>query len=111
MPTVDIELTEHEFVELKAATQQLDATAAVRSAVIEYLRLTRRMQLKRLPGQLSIEENWQALEAVELGNNMAVRDLLLIDACFGPRFSTAHLELPPRSYAVEEYKTPQLRHS
>jgi hypothetical protein len=65
MPTV-VELTEQELAELKAYTNEADAASAVRSAMAEYLRLARRIQLKALSGQVSMEDNWRALEASEL---------------------------------------------
>jgi hypothetical protein len=61
-----IELTDQELAELKAYTKQSDDTAAVRAAMIEYLRLARRLQLKALSGQVEIKDNWHALEAAEL---------------------------------------------
>ena len=65
MPTT-INLTEQELAELKAYTKQSDDTAAVRSAMSEYLRLARRLQLKALSGQVDMEDNWQSLESAEL---------------------------------------------
>jgi hypothetical protein len=65
MPTV-IDLTEQELSELKAYTKEPDATAAVRLAMTEYLRLARRMELKASSGRVSMEDNWRALEASEL---------------------------------------------
>ncbi len=66
MPTV-VDLTEQELADLKALTRQVDDVAAVRSAMTEYMRFARRMQLKALSGQVQMEENWPALEASELG--------------------------------------------
>ncbi len=66
MPTV-VELTDQELADLKAFTRQQDAAAAIRSAMTEYLRFARRMQLKALSGQVQMEDNWRALEASELG--------------------------------------------
>ena len=65
MPTI-VDLTEHELAELKAYTKATDGVAAVRLAMIEYLRLARRQELKALSGQVTMEDNWQALEAAEL---------------------------------------------
>ncbi len=65
MPTV-VDLTEQELRDLKELTQQTDEAAAIRLAMTEYLRFARRMRLKELSGQVQMEENWQALEAVEL---------------------------------------------
>jgi len=58
-----IDLTGQELAELRAYTKETDDTAAIRSAMTEYLRLARRQQLKALSGQVEMEENWQALEA------------------------------------------------
>lgn len=65
MPTV-VDLTEQELSEIKALTKQRDASDAVRVAMLEYIRFARRMQLKELSGQVSMEENWPTLEASEL---------------------------------------------
>jgi hypothetical protein len=65
MPTI-VDLTEQELAELKALTKQADVTAAVRSAMTEYLRHARRLELKALSGQVEMEDNWQSLEAMEL---------------------------------------------
>ena len=61
-----IELTEQELADLRAFTKEIEPTAAIRSAMTEYLRLARRLQLKSLSGQLTMDDNWQALEAAEL---------------------------------------------
>lgn len=61
-----IDLTEQELAELRSFTKQADPAAAVRSAMLEYLRFARRMHLKELSGKVTMEENWQALEAAEL---------------------------------------------
>jgi hypothetical protein len=65
MPT-NIDLSEQELAELKAYTKETDDTAAVRSAMTEYLRLARRLQLKALSGQVEMQENWPVLEDAEL---------------------------------------------
>ena len=67
MPTT-IDLTEHELSELRTFTNQADAAAALRSAMLEYLRFARRMRLKELSGKVVMDENWPALEAAELRN-------------------------------------------
>jgi hypothetical protein len=64
--TTVVDFTEEEMAELKAATQQTDASAAVRIATTEYLRLVRRLQLKDLSGRVSMDDNWQVLEAAEI---------------------------------------------
>jgi hypothetical protein len=65
MPTI-VDLSDQEIAELKAFTKQAEPVAAVRSAMTEYLRLARRLQLKSLSGQVAMDDNWQALEAAEL---------------------------------------------
>jgi hypothetical protein len=65
MPTV-VNLSDQELSDLKAYTKETDEAAAIRSAMKEYLRFARRMELKALSGQVTMEENWQALEASEL---------------------------------------------
>ena len=64
MPTI-IDLSPQELAELKSFTKEADDAAAVRSAMQEYLRLARRMQLKALSGQVAMDENWPALDAAE----------------------------------------------
>jgi hypothetical protein len=64
MPTT-IDLTEQELAEIKALTKQTEDEAALRSAMFEYLRHARRMRLKTLSGQVSMDDNWQSLEALE----------------------------------------------
>jgi hypothetical protein len=64
MPTV-VELTEQELAELKELTHEADAAVAVRTAMTEYLRYVRRMQLKQLSGRVEMQENWMALEGAE----------------------------------------------
>jgi hypothetical protein len=70
MPTI-VELTDRELAELRAYTKASDDAAAVRLAMTEYLRLARRVQLKQISGQVSMEENWQSLEAAEVNNRDA----------------------------------------
>jgi hypothetical protein len=60
MPTV-VELTEEELAELRESTQEADPAVAVRTAMREYLRYVRRMQLKQLSGRVEMQENWTAL--------------------------------------------------
>jgi hypothetical protein len=61
-----IELTDQELADLKELTNQQDATAAVRTAMLDYVRYARRMQLKNLSGRIEMVENWQQLEQAEL---------------------------------------------
>jgi hypothetical protein len=65
MSTV-VDLSEEELAELKALTQQTDATAAVRTAMAEYVRYARRQRLKELSGQVQMEDNWAELEDAEM---------------------------------------------
>lgn len=60
-----VEMSPEELAELQAATEQSDPAAAVRVAMLEYLRYVRRMQLKQLSGKVAMEENWQELERAE----------------------------------------------
>ena len=64
--TTIIDLTDQELTELKNLTNQSDAAAAVRCATTEYLRFARRKRLKELSGRVEMEDNWAALEEVEL---------------------------------------------
>lgn len=65
MSTV-VDVTEQELAELKAYTKESDAAAAIRLAMMEYLRLARRMELKALSGKVTMEKNWPARDAAEL---------------------------------------------
>jgi hypothetical protein len=62
----NVEMSQEELAELQAATEQSDPAEAVRVAMLEYLRYVRRMQLKQLSGNVTMEENWQQLERAEL---------------------------------------------
>jgi hypothetical protein len=64
MATV-VDLSEQELTELKALTRQTDAAAAIRMAMVEYVRYARRQQLKALSGQVQMEDNWAELERAE----------------------------------------------
>jgi hypothetical protein len=64
--TTIIDLTDQELTELKLLTNQADAAAAVRCATTEYLRFARRKRLKELSGRVEMEENWTALEELEM---------------------------------------------
>ncbi|MEX2141187.1 MAG: hypothetical protein WD894_18120 [Pirellulales bacterium] len=61
-----VDLTPEEIQELKALTKETVEEAAVRSAMTEYLRFARRMQLKELSGKVEMDENWRSLEELEL---------------------------------------------
>jgi hypothetical protein len=64
--TTVVELSDQEIADLKSFTKQAEDAAAVRSAMLEYLRFARRMQLKSLSGQVEMADNWRSLEATEL---------------------------------------------
>jgi hypothetical protein len=66
--TVAVELSQAELAELKTYTKQAADAEAVRSAMMEFLRFARRMQLKDLSGKVEMEDNWQSLEIAELEN-------------------------------------------
>ena len=65
MSTV-VELTEQEIAELKAVTRANDVPSAIRTAMTEYVRYVRRMQLKELSGRVEMIDNWREQEAAEL---------------------------------------------
>ena len=62
MSTV-VDLSESEARDLLDLTQQSDISHAVKAAMAEYIRHAKRMQLKRLSGQVMVEDNWRELEA------------------------------------------------
>ncbi len=70
MSTV-VELTDQELAELRQLTNETDAAVAIRSALSEYLRYVRRMQLKELSGRVTMQDNWRALEDAEGNSNHA----------------------------------------
>jgi hypothetical protein len=61
-----IELTDQQAAELRALTSSDDTAAAVQTAVTEYIRYLKRMKLLELSNQIEMEDNWQALEQLEL---------------------------------------------
>ena len=61
-----VDLSEQELAELKQFTKQSDPAAAIRAAMVEYLRLARRMELKAASGRVRMKDSWQSLEAAEL---------------------------------------------
>jgi hypothetical protein len=67
--TTAVDLTEQEIAELKELTNQVDVATAIRTAMTEYLRYVRRMQLKELSGRVEMQENWAELENTELKSN------------------------------------------
>jgi len=60
--TTSVNLTEQELADLKSFTNQVDDAAAIRFAMVEYLRFTRRMRLKALPDTVQMEDNRQSPE-------------------------------------------------
>jgi hypothetical protein len=67
--TATIQLTEEEINDLCELTRMDSAEGAVRSALDEYRRYARRMRLKELSGQMTMEENWRELETAETDAN------------------------------------------
>jgi hypothetical protein len=61
-----VEFTDQELADLKELTKQDDPSAAVRTAMHDYVRYARRMQLKQLSGRVQMQDNWQELEAAEM---------------------------------------------
>jgi hypothetical protein len=63
--TATVELTAEEVRDLCDLTRMDNAEGAVRSALDEYRRYARRMRLKVLSGQVTMDGNWPDLERVE----------------------------------------------
>ena len=63
--TAQVHLTDEELNDLRELTRVDDAEGAVRSALDEYRRYARRMRLKELSGQVTMEDNWRVMEAAE----------------------------------------------
>ncbi len=61
-----LELTDSEISDLRELTKQQDTAGALRTALHEFVRYARRMQLKELSGQVTMDDNWRELEAAEL---------------------------------------------
>jgi hypothetical protein len=64
--TTVLDLTEKELSELKDLTNENDASAALRMALVQYIRYAKRMRLKELSGKVEMQDNWQDLEKLEL---------------------------------------------
>ena len=64
--TTTVHLTDEELADLKELTKQEDPVAAVRTAMHDYVRYARRMQLKQLSGRVQIQDNWRDLDAAEM---------------------------------------------
>jgi hypothetical protein len=65
MPTT-IHLSDEELGDLQKWTRQTDPVEALRVAIHDYVRYARRMELKKLSGQIRIQDNWQELENAEM---------------------------------------------
>jgi hypothetical protein len=57
-----VDLTDQEIAELKQFTNEEDVETAIRTAMREYLRYVRRMQLIKSSGRVKIQDNWMELE-------------------------------------------------
>ena len=64
--TTVLELPDEELKELQKLTKKIDVAAALRMAMREYIRYAKRMQLKKLAGKVTMQENWAELEKLEL---------------------------------------------
>lgn len=64
--SIELELTPQEIAALRQATKLENDGQAVTKAAREYLRLTRLRELKAVSGRVDYEDNWQALEQLEL---------------------------------------------
>jgi hypothetical protein len=65
--SISIELTSQEIAALKQATKIENDAEAVAKAAREFLRLRGLRDLKAVSGKVEVEENWQELEELELG--------------------------------------------
>jgi hypothetical protein len=65
--SVDLDLTPQELAALRQITQLENDAEAVARAAREFLRLARLRELKAASGKVEFEDNWQELEALELG--------------------------------------------
>ena len=63
--TTVIDLTAEEIAELKELTSEAEIAAAVRTAMVGYLRYARREKLKTLSGHVEMQDNWEQLESLE----------------------------------------------
>ena len=64
-----IELSGQELAELRELTEQSDSTEAIRVAMRDYIRYTRRMRLKQLSRHVEMIDNWRHLEQTEIGDH------------------------------------------
>jgi len=65
--SITVELTSQEIDQLRQITRLNSDSEAVSKAVREFLRLRRLCELKSVSGRVEFEDNWQALETLELG--------------------------------------------
>lgn len=64
---ITINLTEDDLAEIKLFTRLTDPAEAVAKAAREFVRLRQLRELKHASGRVDFIENWQQLEALELG--------------------------------------------
>jgi hypothetical protein len=64
--TTMLDLTDKELSELKELTKESDPSAALRLALMEYIRFAKRIRLKELSEQVEMEDNWRELEQREM---------------------------------------------
>lgn len=67
-----INIDDNLFRDLMSATQSKSKTEAVKTAIIEYLRLKRKEKVLSMRGKLDIEDGWKDLrqqEVMELSND------------------------------------------
>ena len=63
--TATINLNDDEVKDLRDLTQVSEVAGALRCALDEYRRYARRMRLKDFSGNVTMDDNWRALEAAE----------------------------------------------
>jgi hypothetical protein len=64
--TTMLDLTEKELSELKDLTKETDPSAALRLALVEYIRYAKRLRLKELSEQVEMHDIWRELEQREM---------------------------------------------
>ena len=67
-----INIDDNLFRDLMSATQSKSKTEAVKTAIIEYLRLKRKEKVLSMRGKLDIDDGWKDLrqqEVMELSND------------------------------------------
>lgn len=64
--SIIIEMPTQEIAALKQLTQRENDAEAIITAAREFLRLSRLRELKSASGKVEFEDNWQALESLEL---------------------------------------------